>query len=169
MTMAATTRGIFRIVPVALALSLAAPALARRGNAAQRHAQIAQRLERIRGAVLRKRVGLDERKARAVERILDSHQAERRRLSRVMHTERRALAGLLKQNSNNQAAYARAIQRLRRAELARQSLKQREFTQIARVLTPKEQAKLLIALRRMQARLHQAMRRYRQSHGRNGK
>lgn len=158
------TRAMVGIVPIALALSLAAPAFAQGGGRAAQRARVAQRLERIRGEVLRKRVGLDEQKARAVERILDSHDAERRRLKSAMRSERRVLAALLRQDSNNQAAYARAIQGLRSAEIGRQNLKQREFVQISRWLTPKQQAKLLIALRRMETRLRQAARQYRQSH-----
>jgi Spy/CpxP family protein refolding chaperone len=158
------TRAIVWIVPVALVLSLAAPAFAQAKSAAGQRAQIAQRLERIRGEILRKRVGLDEQKARAVERILDSHETERRRLGRAARTQRRALAALLKQDSNDQAAYARAIQGLRGAEIQQQALKQREFSQIARLITPKQQAKLLIALRQMQTRLRQAARQYRQNH-----
>lgn len=159
------------VLPAALALSVAAPALARPGHPpaaaqskAEKRAKIEARLKQIRGQVLRKRVGLDEKHAKQVEGILDRYRPKRRALQKQMRTHRQAIGKLLKADSNDQNAYRREIAGMRNAKKQLDALRDREINEISRVITPKQQAKLAVALRRMQRRLHSAMSQYRGRH-----
>lgn len=163
------------VLPAALALSVAAPAFAGPGAPpaaaqaqAQKRAKLEARLKKIRGAVLRKRVGLDEKHARLVEGVLDRYRPKRQALQKQMHAHRQAIGKLLKADSNDQNAYRREIAGMRSAKKQLDALREREINEVSRLLTPKQQAKLAVALRRMQRRLHQAMQQYRGRHGGGG-
>ena len=163
------------VLPAALALSVAAPALARPAHPgapaqarAEKRAKIEARLKKIRGEVLRKRVGLDETHARRVEAILDRYRPKRQALQKQMRTHRQAIGKLLKADSNDQNAYRREIAGMRSAKRQLDALRERELNEVSRLLTPKQQAKLAVALRRMQRRLHNAMQQYRGRKGGGG-
>jgi Spy/CpxP family protein refolding chaperone len=140
-----------------IAALLAAPSL--RADAAphptpdEKRAQVEARMRQVRLEILKKDVGLDAEKTRVVAALLDRHGAERKKLQAALANERRAVDELLKADSNDQAAYARALRalRARHAELA--ALRERELQEIGRHLTPKQQAKFLTALRRVHRKL----------------
>lgn len=163
------------VLPAALAVTVAAPAVARPGqpgaaaqSRAAKRARIEARLKQIRGAILRKRVGLDEKRAKQVENILDRYKPQRQALQKKLRTHRQAIGRLLKADSNDQNAYRREIAGWRSARRQLDALRVREINDVSRLLTPKQQAKLAVALRRMQRRLRQAMQRYRRQHGGGG-
>ncbi len=163
------------VLPAALAVTVAAPALARPGqpgaaaqsNAAKR-AKVEARLKQIRGEILRKRVGLDEKHAKQVESILDRYRPQRQALRQKLKAHRQAISKLLKADSNDQNAYRREIAGLRSTQKQLDALRDREINEVSRLLTPKQQAKLAVALRRMQRRLRQAMQQYRGQRGGGG-
>ena len=66
---------------------------------------------------------------------------------------------LLKADSNDQQAYKDAIKGYRDADKKLRAVRDKEFDEIAKLITPKEQAKLVVALRKMQAKIQNAMRR----------
>ncbi len=151
------------------ALAVAAPAFAqgagKGGPPPDKRAQVEQRMQQVLHKVLRDRVGLDEKKAAAVEKILDKNAKAERTLRQEQRTHRQALRALLKADSNDQAAYKKAIAGLRSSQQKLQAMHQRELDEVARILTPKEQAKFLVAVTRMRQKLGQALGRYRQQHG----
>jgi Spy/CpxP family protein refolding chaperone len=150
-TLAARLRSLL----LALAVLAAAPALARAepGGPDQKRAEVRQRIKQLRHQVLLKEVGLDEAKAAAVERVLEKHSAERRAARERAAQHRAALQKLLDAGSNDQKAYATAIRGLRDAQKQRAAQRERELDELAKLLTPKQQAQLLRATERLKKRL----------------
>jgi Spy/CpxP family protein refolding chaperone len=164
--MTATTAFSRRLWAFALAaaMGLALPGLAHaRGpdHDPQKRAVIEQRLKQLRHDMLRKEVGLDEKKATVVERVLDKYMAEKRKLREQAVTHRRALRQLLESDSNDQQAYTTAIRGLRDAEKQKQSLKERELDELGKLLTAKQQAKLMRATHRLKRQLALKLREHR--------
>ncbi len=129
-------------------------AAAKRGKnkpAAKRRARIRSKRARL----LRKRLGLDEARARKVEALFDEHAAAKKKSRREMRTARRAVAKLLRQDSDDQDAYRAALDRLSLATSALVTLRRDHIKRLRTVLTPKEQARLM----RMMARAARHMRR----------
>jgi Spy/CpxP family protein refolding chaperone len=164
-----------KVKPAAVALfvlALAAPARAQSGppphagppaHAAPgaKRAQAQQKLRQVRARLLRERVGLDVKTALAVEKILDKFQSERQRLHQAMREEKKKLRALLDLDSNDQAAYTRSQRSLLDVQQKLAMLKQQEFEELAKVLTPKQQAKLGREVDETMKRLRKGMRRQR--------
>lgn len=130
------------------------------GTPEQKRAQVEARMRQIRLDILQKEVGLDAEKTRVVAALLERHGAERRKLQGALQSERRTVEELLETDSNDQAAYARALRavRTRHAQLAAQ--RERELENVSRHMTPKQQAKFLSALRRVHKKLRTLLRDY---------
>jgi hypothetical protein len=126
----------------------------------EKRAQVEARMRQVRLDILKKDVGLDAEKIRVVAALLERHGAERKKLQAALASERRAVDALLEADSNDQAAYARALRALRgrHAELA--ALRERELQEIGRHMTPKQQAKFLTALRRVHRKLRALLHSY---------
>ena len=153
-----------RAIALAVVLGVSLPGLAlARGpdHDPQKRAVIEQRLKQLRHDMLRKEVGLDENKAIVVERTLDKYMAEKRKLREQAVTRRRALRKLLESDSNDQQAYTNAIRGLREAEKQKQSLREREMDELGKLLTPKQQAKLMRATHRLKRQLAHRVREHR--------
>jgi len=110
--------------------------------------------------VLRSEVGLDDKKAAEVEKILAKHAPQRKKLQKEAQTQRQALRALVQKDSNDQAAYDKAIQALRAAQKKLHAQREKEVDELAKVLTPKQQAKLLIATRKLQTKLRKRVREF---------
>ncbi len=96
--------------------------------------------------LLRRDVGLNEAKARQVEAIFErQHQAARARHG-VLRDQRHALKALLEKDSNDQKAYAQAIDALHVAHEELHALRKAALLEARKLLAPKEQAKLLRAM-----------------------
>lgn len=161
-------RHLVAAVAMVTALGVAAPAFAQgKGGAPppDKRAQVEQRMKQVLHKVLRDRVGLDEKKATAVEKILEKNAKTERTLRQEQRKHRQELRALLKADSNDQAAYKRAITGLRASQKKLQAIHEQELDQVGRILTPKEQAKFLVAVTRMRQKLGQALGKYRQQHG----
>jgi Spy/CpxP family protein refolding chaperone len=153
-----------RAIALAAAVGVSLPGLAHaRGpdHDPQKRAVIEQRLKQLRHDMLRKEVGLDENKASVVERTLDKYMTEKRKLKDQAVTHRRALRKLLESDSNDQQAYTNAIRGLREAEKQKQSLREREMDELGKLLTPKQQAKLMRATHRLKRQLAHRVREHR--------
>jgi Spy/CpxP family protein refolding chaperone len=139
---------------------LAAPlALAQGGGKApEKRAKVEARMKQLRARVLRNQVGLDDKKAAEVEKILAKNAPERKKIQKDVQTHRRRLRELLDQDSNDQAAYQKAIAGFRAAQKRAQVQRDKEIDELSKVLTPKQQAKLFVALRKLQAQLRKRVR-----------
>jgi Spy/CpxP family protein refolding chaperone len=99
-----------------------------------------------RARMLRDEVGLDEKTAAAVERILSKYRPDRKAASETIDSERRKLNAMLELDSNDQAAYAKSIRALLDARQKLHELQRKQADELAKVLTPKQQAKLARAI-----------------------
>jgi Spy/CpxP family protein refolding chaperone len=107
-----------------------------------------QRLKQVRGKVLRNQVGLDERRAKKTEQILDRFAAERRKVFEQRRQARRKLNELVNANSKDEVAYRNALLKLGSAEQGLNRIHEQEKAALAKVLTAKERANLLVSVRK---------------------
>lgn len=105
-----------------------------------------KRAEARRRELLKKRVGLSDDKAKKVEAIVRKHGEQQRALKQNVRKARVELRKLLRDESDDQQAYERALGELEAAHRSLQDLRQKRFADLKGALTPKEQAKLLAAM-----------------------
>ncbi len=163
-------------IAATLALALAIPVAAfARGPGAdggarkERRARFIKKIKQHRAKMLRQQVGLNEAKAAQVEKILDGFHTRRRALRKDMRAQHKALKQLLAQDSNDQKAFQLAVDAMvaTRAQLAK--LHDRQIDALRRVLTPKQQAKALMALHKMKRKIRHRMHRMHRKHRRGGR
>ena len=136
----------WKVAVTAIALSLTVPAAAEPGRRSDKRAELHDKMREHRGRVLRERVGLDEKTAQATEKILDRFQLEREKLEAQQREEKKKLRAMLELDQNDQAAYTRGLRSLVDAQQKLGKLRQQELDELAKVLTPKQQAKLALAI-----------------------
>lgn len=141
-------------VVLSLALLLAAmPARAENKGGEDKRAKVEQRLKQLRNRILRQEVGLDEKKADEVQKVLLKYEPERRKLQRQHRQHRSELRDLLQADSNDDAAYKKSIEGFRSTQKKLNALRDKEMDEIAKLVTPKQQAKLYAALERLRKRM----------------
>jgi Spy/CpxP family protein refolding chaperone len=121
--------------------ALADPAASRSSEASERRG-----FKRVRGEILRKTLGLDEKNAAAVEQVLDRFAPERKSLRRGIEEQQLALSELLKKDSADQAAYKRALDTLASHQAKLNALRQAEQVELGKLMSPKQQAQLLAVM-----------------------
>jgi Spy/CpxP family protein refolding chaperone len=133
----------------ALCLSLCpAPAFAQPKKNADRKAKIEARRAQVRARVLRE-VGIDEAKGKQVEKVLLKYEPERQKQLKAQRSQRKALRDLLRADSNDEAAYKKALDGLRAAQKKIYSVREKELDELGKLLTAKQQAKLFATLQRI--------------------
>ncbi|MSP25345.1 MAG: periplasmic heavy metal sensor [Myxococcales bacterium] len=150
------TRIAVWIATATLAISLTAPAYAQpiENDGAPPSAEALERIKKMRGKVLREKVGLSEEKAKKVEASLDAHEPERRRVREATRTARKQLRDLLEANSDDQPAYDAALGKLRAGMKKMMELRDKQLDLFKKDLTPKEQAKLGQILGKLRKKMH---------------
>lgn len=146
------TRRWFVLV-VCLIACMSAVRVASAQPSKEKRAKVEQRLEKLRERVLKKDVGLDDKKAKAVSEILTRYVTERRKIQKDQREYRRTLQKLVQSDSNDQDAYKKALKSFRDGRKKLQALEDRELDEVAKILTPKEQVKLVAALQRLRRKL----------------
>jgi hypothetical protein len=124
-------------------------------------AQMRARIQELRAQVLRQRVGLPESTALNAERILNQFDTPRHELRKSMFAQRRALKELIRQNSDDERAYRDGVEKLLTLRKQMQALRDRELEELRKILSAKEQAKLVMAMHHIGKRIHQMWRRFR--------
>jgi len=117
-----------------------------------------KRFKKMMSKVLRQDVGLDEKAARQVEKIHARQHVKRKALHKQMHQAKRALRTLIQADSNDQKAYSVAVDGLLKSRAALQRLRQQDFAKVRRLLTAKQQGKLLFAMHKRKRKMHRFMR-----------
>jgi hypothetical protein len=158
------SRNWFRYFVFVAAFVLSAPAFAQPAGAPAKRAEIEARLKRWRGTVLRRDLGLEEKKAVEVERTLDKFQVEREKIQKDMRQQQKTLRALSDLDSNDQTAYAKSLQIVRESTAKQQALRLQEFDELSKQLSPKQEAKLLRLMRQMEQKLRDAVRRIKKEH-----
>lgn len=129
-----------------------------------KRAKFMAKMKQHRGRMLREKVGLSEAKAQKLERIMDGFHQKRRALHQQMRSNHKALRQLLKADSNDQQAYKKSVDGLIDARDRMQKLKRQQIRAMRKHLTPKQQAKAMMALHRMKRKMHHKMRRMHRKH-----
>lgn len=93
------------------------------------------------------RLGLDAATAQKVQQIHQKYRTERQGIRQQTQTHRQRIQQLLAANSNDQNAYRTAITALQNARKQMQASKDREVAELQQVLTPKQQAQMLAAMK----------------------
>jgi septal ring factor EnvC (AmiA/AmiB activator) len=154
------SRRWFRFFLFLCLFASSAPALAQPNGVAAKRAEIEARLKKWRGTILRKEVGLDEKKATDIEHTLDKFQTEREQVQKELQQQQKTLRALFDLDSVDQGAYARALQIVRESTAKLQNLRLQEFDELGKQLSPKQEARLLRLMHQMEQRLHEAVRRF---------
>jgi len=147
-------RQLFSHLLLVLAIcAVALPARAEGKGDEDKRARVEQRMKQVRNKVLRQHVGLDDKKADEVLKVLAKYEPERRKLQRQQQEHRRALRDLLQADSNDDAEYKKQIDGFRSAQKKLSALRDKETDEVAKLITPKQQAKLYGALERLRKKL----------------
>ncbi len=143
----------FKTLATVLALSFAAaPALAAPtpGAPLAQAAKPAAKKGKGKGKGKRfERAGISKEKMQKIKQAIEKNKAKHKAIRAEMKKHRQALKKLLDADSNDQAAYKKALDGLDAAQKKQQALRNSEKKEIAKILTPKEVAKLMGAGRRM--------------------
>jgi len=118
--------------------------------------QMEQHMQKARAKLLREKVGLTDDKARKVEAVLDKVAPERKRIVARMRDARQKLRALVTLNSEDQNAYRTNLDQLRSSRKALMDLMDKAFAEISKDLTPKEQARLFLALDKLRGVMREA-------------
>ncbi len=151
-----------RLVVLTLAAAVllsAAPAMAQPTG----KADVQKRLAKARRKLLKKKVGLTSAKIKQVESTFATFRAKRTKLQKQKKTHRRALRKLARSDSDDQAAYKKAIDDFLATRKAIRSLEDDQMAALRKILTPKEQVKLLQASMKLKRQLRKARRRARRA------
>jgi len=151
---------ILRYVLLSVLLCVSTAVHAQSNPAQAKRAEVEARLKKWRGTMLRRDIGLEDKKATEVERTLDKYQAEREKVQKELRQQQKTMRALFDLDSADQAAYAKALQLVRENTAKMQSLRLQEFDELGKQLTPKQEAKLLRLMRQMEQKLHEAVRRF---------
>jgi len=154
------TRNWFRYLAFLCVLALSAPAFAQPNGAQAKRAEVEARLKKWRATILRKEVGLDEKKATDIEHTLDKYQVERDKVQKDMRQQQKTLRALFDLDSSDQTAYGKSLQIVRESTAKLQALRLAEFDELGKQLSPKQEAKLLRLMRQMEQKLRDAVRRF---------
>lgn len=149
-----STLGMLRIA-LAAALWLASPVAEAQEpdeRPAAQQGEKRERIKKLRDKVLRGKVGLDGDKAHKVEKILRQHRDKQRVIKKEIREAKDRLRALLKEDSGDDGAFDEALAKLRAAHKSLALQRDADFEELRKVLTAKEQAKLLRAL--LQLRQH---------------
>ena len=142
------------------AFALSVPAFAQGNGPQAKRAEVEARLKKWRGTILRRDVGLDEKKASDIERTLDKFQAEREKVQKDLRQQQKTLRALFDLDSTDQGAYGKSLQLVRENTAKLQTLRLQEFDELGKQLSPKQEAKLLRLMRQMEQKLRDAVRRF---------
>ena len=145
-------RRLFAVLAMALLLSFMTRSASAQPDEDKR-AKVEARRKELMDRILQRDVGLDPKKADAVEKVLLKHQNERKRLQRELREQRQTLKRLLADKSEDEQAYKKAVDGFRATQKKLQGLREKELDDLAKVLTPREQAKLFASLQRLRKKL----------------
>ncbi len=124
-----------------------------KGPNKQQRAKQMKRAEKMVGKALRNKLGLSDAKATKVEAILKQHRASQQKIQAEIRKARQALRKLFQTDSNDQKAWGAALDEMEKGHKALAKGRDKQFAALKKVLTPKEQAKLLRGLNQLQKRM----------------
>ncbi|MBM4370305.1 MAG: periplasmic heavy metal sensor [Deltaproteobacteria bacterium] len=112
-----------------------------------------ERFREKRGALLRRKVGLTEPEAAAIEAIMDRGHEARMDLMDTLHEARGRVRQLLKEDSGDEEAFRGAMDEVLALRDAMHDLHTAEIAEIRAALSPKKAAKLLATMERVHRKM----------------
>lgn len=147
------TFGVLLAMLVAFVVA-SAPGTASADKGGQR-AKVEARRAQIRERILRE-IGIGEAKGKQVEGVLKKYEPERKKLLQEQRGYKQTLKKLLRDDSGDEQAYKKAIEGLRSTQRKLHSTREKELDELAKLLTPKQQAKLAAALLRLRRHMQKS-------------
>lgn len=135
----------------------------------QKRADRLARMRAIRLQVLKTEVGLPDAKAQQVASAIEGFDGLRRGYRRSLRAARREIKRLLDADSNDMKAYRTAMKQMRSAHVDLQKLRRQEFKAVSKVLSPKQSARLMLSLERINKAVRQRFRKGKQHKGKRYK
>ncbi|MDX2051771.1 MAG: periplasmic heavy metal sensor [Polyangiaceae bacterium] len=132
----------------------------RNGKHGERWRELEGRLAKVRERVLTEQVGLDATRKAQVEKTLLKFHAKKRELGKQLREQQQEVRRLVAADSQDQGAFTRLLAAMDTTTEAIHRLRREEGTELAQVMTPKERAKLGLAMQRVQHQMRGAFRRY---------
>ena len=136
-------------------IAIALPAAAQRphrGGQGMKGQRFGQHHRQKMGRLLRELVGLDEQTAKEVEAVLESFRPRRQAVRKKVRVLRQKLRELVQSDSNDEQAFAYNIKGLLHSQVEMQQQRRKELRALAKILSPKQHAKLMLAMERMKKR-----------------
>lgn len=127
--------------------------------------RLKERMKSLRSETLRYDVGLSDADAGKVIVLLNELDPAREALMKKKRGARMSLRKLLKADSNDQAAYRRAITQLVEVNTKMLALRRTQMESVGTILTPKQQAKFFIATKRLKRQMMHKMNKMRKGQG----
>lgn len=145
----------------AIGLALCVPASAdalpwekNRGDSTVRAEKMAKRIKAKRAELIRTRIGLSEEQSEQVLETLERFDPRRRELMKKKRGLGQAMDRLFSSDSADDAEYGRVLAGLQSMEDAFHQLRSEQAAAIGQVVGPRFQLRILVALKRLQRRLH---------------
>lgn len=128
-----------------------------------------EKMMAMRGKMLREKVGLTDEKAKQVETVLDSFHDRHMKLRKGYKDNLKAMKDLIKADSQDQEAFAKALAALQDNHKAKQALMDEQLDALKKILNAKEQAKLFMAHEKMNMKMKKFMKGKKgKGHGKGG-
>lgn len=154
-------RWLLTCLVLLMAVALSGVASAKPPAKDGRRAKIEARMDEIVQRLLKDDVGLDDAKAKKVAGLLKQNRTDQGKIRTEMKKSRQALKKLIDEDSNDDKAYSKGLAGMRKAQEDQHKLSEQHFQKLSRELTPKQQAKLFVALQKLKRKLRRSMARHR--------
>ena len=149
------------LLTAAITLGLCVPASAGalpwekgQGDSTARAEKMAKRIKAKRAELIRTRIGLSEEQSEQVLTTLERFDPRRRELMEKKRGLGEAMDRLFSSDSADEAEYRKVLAGLLAMEDAFHQLRSEQATAIGQVVGPRFQLRILVALKRLQRRLH---------------
>jgi Spy/CpxP family protein refolding chaperone len=123
------------------------------------------RFQKMQGRLLREKVGLTEDEAAKVEAVFAKGRDAHKKVRTQMGEAQKALHELLKADSNDMAAYTKAINAMESSKAEMEKLMDSHKAEISKILNPKQQAKLMMAMHHLMKKAHRGGHKGHRGHG----
>lgn len=108
-----------------------------------------ERMKAMHARLLKEKVGLDDQRVAEVQAVHKQFRDQRKALREDMKSAHEALRLLVEGNSNDTRAYEKALANAKTARERLHALRKAEMEAVANLLTPKEQATLMVSMHKV--------------------
>lgn len=131
----------------------------------ERRRALDERLSKVRERVLGEQVGLNPARKALVEQTLMKFHGRKSEIGARLRHSQAEVRRLLQEDSQDQEAFRKLLSEVEKSTDALHSLRREEAGELARLMTPKEQAKFALALQRVQRQVRATFHRHHERSG----